>query len=610
MKAATVETTAESRDAAAAARALLDAAAPGDLVAAIKAVDAADAAGLARKSPVRVCVLRNFTLETIEPFLKLHLYRADLGPEVQFGGYDTVQQDILSPDSPLAAAPTPDLVVLALMLDRVDPEHAHPDWVADRAIETLGGLFDALAERTQALIAVNTLLAPWHDPNGIGARPEAGDLVAQMARLNRFITEQVRTRADQFFLVDWERLLRLLGRDAAIDDRYWYLSRAPFKPAFLDLYARELAKLMRALKGKAKKCLVLDCDNTLWGGVIGEDLLAGIKLDANEYPGRAYYDFQATVLRLAARGVMITLCSRNNEADVLEVLDKHPACLIGRQHLVSWRVNWQDKASNITALAEELNIGLDSMVFVDDDSVDCQLVRDMLPEVTVLQVPAKLYTYPDFLLHDGLFDMLSVSAEDSQRQALYQAERTRRRETAKFASLEEYLASLKIVARIHEARPEEVPRLAQLTQKTNQFNLTTRRYSEAEIERFRLSSDHALYSLSVADRFGDAGLTGVCIAARRGDTVTVDSLLLSCRILGRKVDLAFADHVLDELIARWRPAHLQAAYLPTAKNSQVREFWEQFGFTATPGSDGAKHYTLAPDLRRSQPVSVVRIEVD
>jgi FkbH-like protein len=605
---ATARATPAVNEGAAAARKLLEAVPLGDLAAAVKAVDAVEAAGLMSEAPVRITVLRNFTLETIEPFLRLHVFRSALMPVVRFGGYDTVQQDVLGPDSPLAAEPPPDLVVLALMLDRLDPAHQRPDWSADVAIAKLTGLFEALEEATDALIAVNTLIPPWHDPHGIGARPATGDLATEIARLNRFITEQVRVRGRRFFLVDWERLLRLLGRDAAIDDRYWYLSRAPFKPAFLDLYAREIAKLVRALKGKAKKCLVLDCDNTLWGGVIGEDLLAGIELDPNEHPGRIYHDFQATVLRLAARGVMIALCSRNNEADVLEVLDEHPHCLIGRKHLVGWRIDWRDKLSNITALAEELNIGLDSMVFVDDDAAECQLVRDLLPEVTVLQVPRKLYLYPELLLRDGLFDTLAVSEEDQRRHRLYQEERSRCQEAARFADLDDYLASMEMVVLIRQAPPEAVPRTAQLTQKTNQFNLTTRRYGEADIAHFCASGDHVVFNLSLTDRFGDAGLTGVCIAVRDGDTVTIDSLLLSCRILGRKVELAFVNHFLQDLIRRWRPKLLKASYLPTAKNSQVAEFWERFGFTAEPSTDGAKHYTLAPRAVRFQTVPFIRVE--
>ncbi|MGB8275233.1 MAG: HAD-IIIC family phosphatase, partial [Alphaproteobacteria bacterium] len=546
--------------------------------------------------------------ETIEPFLKLHLYRAGLRPAIRFGGYDTIRQDVVGPDSILAAAPGPDLVVLALVLDRLDPGHLRPGWTADHAMGEVKALLGALAERTEALVAVNTVLAPWYEA-GIGIQ-SAGDYAAEIARLNRCIAEEVRAHGGQFLLVDWERPLRLLGREAAIDERYWYRSRAPFKPAFLDLYAREIAKIVRARKGLAKKCVVLDCDNTLWGGVLGEDLITGIKLDPNDFPGRIYYEFQAGVLRLAARGVMVALCSKNNEADVMEVLNAHPACLIKPKDLAGWRVNWDDKATNLRRLASDLNIGLDAMVFVDDDKMECGLVRDLVPDVTVLEVPHPLYPYPDLLFRDGLFDTLSVSDEDRRRTQMYQAECRRQHEAARFESLEDYLASLDMAARIWRAEPGDVARVAQLTQKTNQFNLTTRRYSESEIARFRDSPDHAVYCLSLADRFGDSGLTGVLIAAREGDAVRIDTLLLSCRILGRRVELAFVDHVLADLKRRWKPARFEALYLPTAKNPQVAQFWENFGLAATPGPDGAKSYAADAAKIADHKVPFVCIEAD
>jgi HAD superfamily phosphatase (TIGR01681 family) len=310
-----------------------------------------------------------------------------------------------------------------------------------------------LESRTQATIAVNTFLAPLYPELGLILPHDRGDLTTQVADLNRFIADQVREKAPRFLLMDWARYQRRLGADASIDRRYWYMSKAPLKKAFLNVYAQELSRIVRALKGKAKKCLVLDCDNTLWGGIIGEDGIDGIKLDGNEYPGKAFYDFQTSVLQLAERGVLITLCSKNNEEDVFEVLDTHPWCRLKRSHLSGWRVNWQNKAANIADLSEELNLGIDSFVFVDDNPVECDIVRQALPELTVLQVPDKLYNLPSLVLEDGLFDTLRVSDEDKRRALLYQSESQRKGARTQFGNIESYLSSLETVASIHRATP-------------------------------------------------------------------------------------------------------------------------------------------------------------
>ena len=376
------------------------------------------------------------------------------------------------------------------------------------------------------------------------------------------------------------------------------MSRAPFRTAFLNLYARQISRVACALKGRVKKCLVLDCDNTLWGGVVGEDGLDGIKLDLNEYPGRAYHDFQKTLLHLYERGVLILLCSKNNEADVFDVLDHHPACLIKREHLAGWRINWQEKAGNIRSLADDLNIGLDAFVFIDDDPVQCGLVQEMVPEVTVLQVPEKLHLLPTLPLREGLFDTLRTTDEDRNRTQMYQGDSKRANTRRSFGTVEDYLASLETVASIHRARPDEFTRVAQLTQKSNQFNLTTRRYAEPDIRSFAEEQDRAVYSLAVRDKFGDRGLVGVLIATRAGTVGRIDSFLMSCRAIGRDIEFAMVSCCLASLRNVWGVEQWEAEYIPTRKNAQVADLWLRNGFTETTNVDGRRTYSL--DARTHQ----------
>ncbi len=551
--------------------------------------------------------LRNFTIEGIEPFIRYQCLLNDLKPEITFGQYDMVHQEVLDKNSHLYRS-SPDIVVVALYLDTYLPDGWRASWRAAGVMNTLAGLFADIAQNTDAIIAVNTFVPPFYSDFGISAVRDVSSHHNEVQHLNQLIREHVLSSPARFVLIDWERFVRVLGENESMDYRFWYMSKAPFKKGFLELYARELVTIANALKGKSRKCLILDCDNTLWGGIVGEDGLRGLKLDRHTYPGNIFYEFQKSILRLHERGILIAICSKNNEQDVWDVLKGHPDCLLKREHLSAWRINWDDKATNISSLAEELNLGTDSFVFVDDNPVECGLIRDMLPEVTVLQVPEKLYTYPLLLNRDRLFDVLAVSSEDRQRSQMYRAEASRKHEQAKFETVGQYLASLLISIAVHPATADEVARVAQLTQKTNQFNLTTRRYSEARIAALRRNPDWAVMSLLVRDKFGESGLTGVLIARREGVEGIVDSLLMSCRILGRTIEQVFVLESFAVLERLWGIKTWRAEFIPTRKNQQVAGFWRSIGFTEIDTKDGHTRYTLSCAVPMLDPIPYIAIE--
>ncbi len=551
--------------------------------------------------------LRNVTLEGIEPYLCYRMLTNRVRPRMVYGGYGSLMQDLLHPNSPLTTGRT-DMLVTAIMLEELDPRYGLPGWTSSRARDELEGVFEALLANGAATIALNTFIVPYRSEIGVMTSSDASDAAAEVTRLNEFVRDFVRRNSPRFCLMDWDRLVHLIGESAATDYRYWYLSRAPFKRAFLDALAKELVKVVRALLGRAKKCLVLDCDNTLWGGIVGEDGLEGIKLDGHEYPGRAFYDFQKTVLQLAERGILVTLCSRNNEQDVFTVLDRHPWSLLKRDHLSGFRINWEDKTANLADLAKDLNLGLDFFVFVDDNPRELEMVRQMLPQVTILQVPERLYEYPALLLRDGLFDTLATSREDRHRAKHYQMEVQRKAERGRHQNLEGYLRSLELVASIHPAGLGEVGRIAQLTQKTNQFNLTTRRYTDHDIQGFLASPDSCVYTLVASDRFGSLGLVGVFIARHRGQTAIVDTLLMSCRALGRHLEHAFVLECMQRVGTTWEVEEWEAVYLPSAKNSQVAAFWEIYGFKPQEQGEQGQSYNLGAPVPTIDPPAFIRIE--
>ena len=571
----------------------------GPLAAVLQAVNGLEADYQGGYPTLNVAILRNYTVEAIEPLLKYLAFKSGLEPKVTIGEYDNVRQEVLNLDSHVYAS-KPDVIVLSLLIEHLDPGCLRSGWDPTRAREAVVAALTDLVQRSRALIMVNTLLPPLNFENALLAPAAAAHRISQIRSLNAEIRAFAAQHAHQVFVVEWERILGSLGEERSIDYRFWYMSRAPFKKDFLAQFAWEIVRAGRALKGKAKKCVVLDCDNTLWGGVVGEDGVSGIKLDPFEYPGRCFYDFQKSILNLIDQGIIVAICSKNNEADALEVFDNHPNSLLRRNHLAAWRINWTDKATNIAALAKELNLGLDSFVFVDDSGIECDQVRHALPDVTVIQAPKAAYELPRLLYRDGLFDGLVRSEEDAKRTESYVAERSRAEAQVSFASTDEYLASLDLKAIIHPAPAGELARVAQLLGKTNQFNLTTRRHSEALVHEFAKSADSAVYTLAASDRFGDLGLVAVLIATRKGDEATIDSLLMSCRALGRKLEYVFVEHCLAELEARWGLRTWRAAYLPTKKNAQVAEFWDSLAFTRVGNDDGGVAYELSVSNRQQQ----------
>ena len=524
---------------------------------------------------IRIALLRNFTAEYLTPFIRAYFARAGAAAKVDIGGFDTVQQDIFEGKLLNGC----DLAVLALDLGELVPDRLSA--AALRGVgERVAGLVSSALERSPVPVVINTFIRPIHDSAGLNALIEDDGADAAIVDLNQTLRELARQHRGKLALVDWERLAVMAGAAGTFDPRLAYMARSPFKAPFLSAYAYEIFKIGNALRGGAKKCLILDCDNTLWGGVVGEVGLDGIALDANSYPGRAFYDFQRSVVRLAGRGVMVALCSKNNEEDVLAVLDRHPACLIKREHLVAWRINWEDKERNIADMVRELNIGRDAVVFVDDNPTECARVRSFLPEVAVRQVPETSYLLPALLDAEGLFDRLGVTEEDRGRAQMYQAESRRQEAAAGFESVESFLASLALTATITRYAADQtaqLARVAQLTQKTNQFNLTTRRYSEAEILRFAADPAWLVLGMGVTDRFGDFGLTGVLLAKVEAETARIDSFLMSCRVLGRNLEKAFAAFAIETLRRDWGVAAIAAEYIPTAKNAQVATFWRDFG---------------------------------
>ncbi len=398
-----------------------------------------------------------------------------------------------------------------------------------------------------------------------------------------------------FKLIDLNAIIETIGRDAAFNTRFYYKFKAPYSVSFLDELAKNLFILLRGGGAHFYKALVLDCDNTLWGGIIGEDQMSGIKIGPHEYPDNIYWNIQNEILTLKKQGALLVLCSKNNANDVDEVLSSHSGMVLKEKDIILKKVNWFDKATNLREIATELNIGLDSLVFLDDSEFECNSIRTQLPQVKTVQVPKNVFDYPKvFQKIKNLFPPSSDGLSTADKTEQYKIRALALQEEAKFSNQADYLASLKLKVILRKNHAPSVARISELTLKSNQFNVTTRRYSPAEITALFESKEADVYSLEVSDKFGDSGLTGVVIVRYQGKNLQVDSFLMSCRVIGRGVEFSIWEKVFDD--ARKRGiTHVESQYIKTSKNALVESFFDKLGMNILQSDESAKHYRAALD---------------
>lgn len=439
---------------------------------------------------------------------------------------------------------------------------------------------------------------------GIAADSSGQDAVAiVLARFNTVLREEAKVHSN-IHVLDTEDIVRAVGQQAAFDTRFYFRSKAPYSGLYMNELACRIAAVARGFGSHFYKVLALDCDNTLWGGVIGEDLLSGIKLSPYDYPGNIFWRMQQEFAALERQGILLALVTKNNPADVEEVLRKHPDMVLKESQIVAKKVNWEDKTTNLRALAQELNLGLDSFIFLDDSSFECEAVRQQLPMVKTLQVPPTLSDYPRVVAEIKSLCLAGGIAGDSKGKTEQYRQRAGAEELkAQFGSQEEYLASLELKVELTRNALSSVGRISELSQKSNQFNLTTVRYSTAEIEQMMGSSgdkSHSIYSLVVSDKFGNAGLTGVAVIRYDGQAAIVENFLMSCRVIGRGVETGIWPSIVADAMQRGCTL-LRASYVPSAKNAQVADFYDRLGIPMTKVSGGVRHYEMAVTAFVTQP---------
>ncbi len=509
-----------------------------------------------------IIIASNFTAAPVHDALAYWLRLLDIEPRISFAPYDQVLQEIWHPASAMSTNDDGVNVVL------VRPYGEQPS----AAIDEIANAIDARVRDSGGRWIV--VCCPPPPPVEPSLEQRMSDGLA---------------RTPGTHVIASSDILRRYAIDEYDDAHGATLGDMPYTPAFFAAIGTAVARAVHAMVTPPRKVLVLDCDNTLWSGICGEDGVHGVVID------EARRHLQQFAIDAWERGVLLCVCSRNEEADVWRVFDERPDMRLRREHLVAWRINWQSKSTNLRALADELQLGLDAFVYLDDDPAACADVRWHLPEVVTLQLPEVAAEMSGWLDRLWVFDRSSTTDEDRDRTRQYRLNRERDSRRADAATPEQFAALLDVRVRIEPARPAQAARLAQLTARTTQFNCTLNRRSDSDIARLCAARDHVVLAVHVADRYGDYGLVGVIIARldESGETLTVDTFLLSCRSLGRNVEPEMVRAI--ETVARERGCTtIRLTFVPGPRNTVAREFLDGLGPAWRPVSS-AYLRSLAPE---------------
>lgn len=569
---------------------------------------------------LRTYVVRSVTVEPIVPFLSVEAVQSNYLLDLQAGSYGSYADELLNSQSTLAEF-KPDLVLVLLDLEEIggrlpemcaDGRGAELEEEIEGCFERMATLLRSFRMRNSARMLVQGLLVP--DLTSLGDVGDANlphSLPWTIFRLNQRLAALCRTVSDCVFF-DVDHLAARYGRARWRDVRMFLASRLPVSAEFFGDYARGLVRAFSTMFRAPRKVLCTDLDNTLWGGILGEDGPEGISTGST-FPGNCYREYQRHLKHLSSRGILLAIVSKNNEEDVREAFRTRSSDLaLSLENFVACKIGWNEKSVSLRALSDELSLGLDSFVFVDDSAIECQAVQQQLPEVAVVRVPLEEpWKLVETLSSQPFFDATVIVGEDVNRLHEYQAQAKRADLASSARTRDEFLASLQIVCTFQSALQAPLSRAAQLVAKTNQFNLTARRRSEAEIEEFASGLGGLAVVVRVRDRFGDAGVVGLALARNQGESCIIDSLLLSCRVIGRGIETALLAYV-SNWARRSAARQLVGEFVATRKNALCANFYPNHGFTqkttAEAVNTGSVFYEL--DMCASVPVSPEWITVE
>ena len=525
-------------------------------------------------------ILSNATYDLINDVLIGTALRYGIQLKLCVPGFNQITQQSVSPSSEINSTKL-DAVLIAedyrgLSLKDCIKNNGFTKIQINKALKLLKDRIASLRKNNPKTIIVQTVAQPPHNLVGNANLAIKGTQSDLIHSYNAGLIEL--SRQCEVVLFDASSLANNVGLSNWYDHRMWYHAKLPFSLEAVPLYSDMLVRILASIKGKSRKCLILDLDNTLWGGEIGDDGIGGIRLGYGCAEGEAFAAIQKMALHLSERGIILAVCSKNTEKIAKEPFKKHNEMILRLKNIASFKANWRDKASNIRDIALELNIGLDAMVFLDDNPAERELVRQQLPMVAVPEVGNDPALYPDIVLSGGYFETLSLTEDDFTRASSYQLEKKRQNIADIVSDVDSYLRSLKMEISFEPINEINLVRSTQLINKTNQFNLTTQRYSEDQVRYFQTDENTITLTARLKDKFGEYGLISVLICKKTSpDELYIDTWLMSCRVLKRRVEESVLDYLTREAM-RCGVKTLVGKYIETSKNRIVINHYKDLGF--------------------------------
>jgi FkbH-like protein len=552
---------------------------------------------------LRLGLLSNATTSLISPALVGTGLRHGMKLEILESEFNQFAKEALSPE-PAFGGRHVDFILIAIDY-RGWPLEPSPGIVGAAEENVLGcvrfvsALINGLRAKTGAQLIIQNIAKPAESLFGSIERDLPGTVDWLIDRVNYEIG---RLNIPNVFVLDVASIASVVGLSNWHDSALWNIGKVPFAERFSPLYADHVCRILTAARGKTRRCLILDLDNTLWGGIIGDDGIDGIIVGSGSPIGEAHLNVQFVALRLRERGIILAVSSKNDDAIAREPFRTHPDMLLREHHIASFRANYIDKANNIQNIAKELSLGLESMVFLDDNPAERMQVRNALPDVAVPELPKDPSLFARTLLAAGYFEAIAFTEEDRNRAQLYQENTRRTQLVAQSSNMDDYLHALNMTITFSQFDSHGCPRIVQLINKSNQFNLTTKRYSELDIRAMQNRTDLFTRQIRLADTFGDNGMISVIICIKHVESWEIDTWLMSCRVLGRRVEEA----VLNEIVTCANLEGVQrliGIYRPTPRNALVKDHYRKLGFRqVATGDQGSETWELdISDFRLYQP---------
>jgi len=556
---------------------------------------------------LKIAILNSFTINGLEESLRVRCADEKIQSISYVGGYNQYVQEILDEKSDLYSF-EPEITFLILDIRSIFGENyffsydisaqKRKEFVKNKTNE-LTDLVRLFMKKSNSKVVITNLSVPTYTSFGILETKYEYGFHEMICDFNSILSSNLRNESGMY-VYDFDQFVKKYGERNVFDYRKYFFGDIKISLDHIPILAYDLMGYIKPMTGKNRKCIVLDLDNTLWGGIVGEDGFDGISLGPT-YPGNPFVEFQRLLLALWKRGIILAINSRNNSDDALQVIREHPYMILKEEHFACIRINWNDKATNLKEIGKELNIGLNSIVYFDDDPVNRELIKSTLPEVLTVDFPNDPSLYPQSLTELNDFNVLQITEEDFKRGQMYNQQKSRTELENNVSNIDDFLKRLEIKVTIKNANDFTIPRISQLTLKTNQFNLTTKRYQEEDIRKFANSSNKIVGCAQVEDKFGDNGITSVFIINKDNSLEwSIDTFLLSCRVMGRKVE----DAILSTILQKAKDDGVQKIngnYIPTKKNMPCEKFLADNGFKK---ENDIWSYTLNNTIKSPQHLDV------